>query len=153
MRLTQTESTDILGTEEARIAKSILFLADGQPLLVVLCGNMTVDTKRLIGLLNSPGNAEAATWSLQPAIRTPVSDLTLASRRQAEEVTGYRVGTIGPFGHKQPIATVVDKRMAAFDHVFAGCGTADMEMRVATKELIHVAACQGQCGTRARSIH
>ena len=46
--LTALATADVLGCEEARIAKSILFLADGQPLLVVLSGNQTVDTRRLL---------------------------------------------------------------------------------------------------------
>ena len=41
----------MLGTDEARIAKSILFLADDQPLLVILCGNLTVDPQRLLAQL------------------------------------------------------------------------------------------------------
>ena len=141
---------DVLGTDEARIAKSILFLADGQPLMVVLCGNMTVDTNRLLEQLNCP--AHAGVWSAKPALHTPISDLSLATRRQAEEITGYRVGTIGPFAHKQPIATVVDKRIAAFSHVFAGCGSADMEMRVETNILIRVAACGGEHDAHACPI-
>jgi prolyl-tRNA editing enzyme YbaK/EbsC (Cys-tRNA(Pro) deacylase) len=46
--------TDVLGVEEASIAKSILFMADEQPLMVVLCGNTTVDVQRLLKHLNSP---------------------------------------------------------------------------------------------------
>jgi len=102
----------VLGTDEARIAKSILFLADDQPLLVVLCGNMTVDPQKLLAQLNSRANQEAGTWGREPAIRTPVSTLILASRRQAEDMTGFRVGTIGPLALRQPITTVIDTQLA-----------------------------------------
>ena len=102
----------MLGTDEARIAKSILFLADDQPLLVVLCGNMTVDPQKLLAQLNSRANQEAGTWGREPAIRTPVSTLILASRRQAEDMTGFRVGTIGPLALRQPITTVIDTQLA-----------------------------------------
>jgi prolyl-tRNA editing enzyme YbaK/EbsC (Cys-tRNA(Pro) deacylase) len=133
----------VLGTDEARIAKSILFLADDQPLLVVLCGNMTVDPQKLLAQLNSRANQEAGTWGREPAIRTPVSTLILASRRQAEDMTGFRVGTIGPLALRQPITTVIDTQLAVFDQVFAGCGAADVEMRVSSSALVRVAACDG----------
>ena len=140
---TAKATADFLRTDVAKIAKSILFLADDQPLMVVLCCNMTVDTQKLLGQLNSPENIATGTWAIEPAIRAPVSTVALASRQQAESICGFRVGTIGPFGHPLPIATVVDKRLAVFDQVFAGCGQLDVEMRLDTRELIRVAACDG----------
>lgn len=140
---TAKATADFLRTDVAKIAKSILFVADDQPLMVVLCCNMTVDTQKLLGQLNSPENIATGTWAIEPAIRAPVSSVALASRQQAESICGFRVGTIGPFGHPLPIATVVDKRLAVFDQVFAGCGQLDVEMRLDTRELIRVAACDG----------
>ena len=141
--LTAQAAAGLLEVDPAQIAKSILFLADGQPVLVVLCGNTTVNPRRLRGQLNSPAHNSAGVWAHAPSLKTPVSRVVLASPSEAVAVTGYRIGTIGPFGHIQPIPTIVDKRLACYTEVYAGCGAANREMRLATADLIRVAACNG----------
>ena len=141
--MTAQAAAGLLEVDPAQIAKSILFLADGQPVLVVLCGNTTVNLRRLRGQLNSPAHISAGVWTHAPSLKTPVSRVVLASPSEAEAVTGYRIGTIGPFGHTQPIPTIVDKRLACYTEVYAGCGAANREMRLATADLIRVAACNG----------
>jgi hypothetical protein len=70
--------------------------------------------RRLLQVLNRPDLI--GTWAAHPALQVPVKELVLASRAQAEEATGYRVGTIGPFALKMHVPIVVDRDLVdAFD--------------------------------------
>ena len=70
-------------------------LSDWCMIQVVLSCGATADTEQLLALLNSPEHREAGIWTCcEPGIRTPVTRVVLASRQQAEAVTGYRIGSI-----------------------------------------------------------
>ena len=83
--LTAQAAAGLLEVDPAQIAKSILFLADGQPVLVVLSGNTTVNPRRLRGQLNSPAHNSAGVWAHAPSLKTPVSRVVLASPSRSAE--------------------------------------------------------------------
>jgi prolyl-tRNA editing enzyme YbaK/EbsC (Cys-tRNA(Pro) deacylase) len=92
-----------LGCELGAIANSLVFQADGTPLLVLASGAHRVDTARLAQLLGIG------------KIRRATPDFVL-------EHTGQRVGGVAPVGHPRPLRTVIDPALAAFPVVWAGAG-------------------------------
>jgi prolyl-tRNA editing enzyme YbaK/EbsC (Cys-tRNA(Pro) deacylase) len=110
-----------LGTSPDRIVKSLLFLVDRSPVLVIARGMSLVSRRRL-----------ASQFHLSPK-RVKLADpgTTLAT-------TGYPVGALPPFGHASPLPTLLDLQVLAGDEVFAGGGSAFALLRVRAQEIARV---------------
>ncbi len=114
---TAAQAAAALGTEPGAIASSLLFLADGEPLLVMTSGRHRVDTGLLAGSLG-------------------VEELTMATAKQVREITGQPIGGVSPVGHPAPIRTVVDTALADYDPVWSAAGTANSVMPLTFDQLV-----------------
>jgi len=92
-----------LGCEVGAIANSLVFDADGAPLLVLASGAHRVDTGKVATLLGVS------------RVRRATPEFVLAA-------TGQEVGGVAPVGHPAPLRTVVDIDLAAFPLLWAGGG-------------------------------
>jgi prolyl-tRNA editing enzyme YbaK/EbsC (Cys-tRNA(Pro) deacylase) len=107
---TAAEAAAALGCEVGQIVKSLVFVRDGEPLMVLCAGDRRVAADRL-GL--APANAD-----------------------QARAATGFAIGGIPPLGHPTPLATLIDESMRRFGTVWAAAGTPHDVFEVATEQLI-----------------
>jgi len=100
---TASAAADQLGCSVGAIANSLLFDADGAPLLVLTSGAHRVDTHRVAGLIaaESVGRASA--------------EFVRAS-------TGMPIGGVAPLGHPAPIRTLIDVWLAEHPVVWAAAG-------------------------------
>ena len=114
-----------LGCDVGAIANSLVFLADGEPLLVLTSGAHRVDTRHLAGLVG------AAVIRRAPVARV-------------KEATGQPLGGVAPLGHPTPLVTVVDSALAAFARVWAAGGVPAAVFPTTHDELVDVC--------RARSL-
>lgn len=94
------------GAPVGSIVKSLVFLADGVPLLVLVAGDRRVDVKRL-----------RATLGLSK------SRLRIAQPGEVLELTGFEVGGVPPVGHGHALRTLVDRTLGRFATVWAAAGT------------------------------
>jgi prolyl-tRNA editing enzyme YbaK/EbsC (Cys-tRNA(Pro) deacylase) len=92
-----------LGCEVGAIANSLVFDADGSPVLVLTSGAHRVDTDRVAALLG-------------------VTRLRRASPEFVRQHTGQAIGGVAPVGHPQPLRTLVDVWLARYDTVWAAGG-------------------------------
>lgn len=99
-----------LGVKVGQIVKSLVFLREGEPVIVLCAGDRRVDAKRL-GL--SPATAD-----------------------RVREVTGFSIGGIPPLGHALELATTIDESLRRFDVVWAAAGTPHDVFAVGTEALI-----------------
>jgi prolyl-tRNA editing enzyme YbaK/EbsC (Cys-tRNA(Pro) deacylase) len=118
---TVEEAARAVGCLPEQIGKSILFLADGRPCLVVANGVTRVGYKALADHLGVSRRR-----------------LKLAKPDTVLDLTGYPVGTVPPFGHKQALPTIVEARVLEQEMVYAGGGAINALMRLATAELLRV---------------
>jgi prolyl-tRNA editing enzyme YbaK/EbsC (Cys-tRNA(Pro) deacylase) len=100
---TAAQAAQALGVEVAQIANSLLFDADGAPLLVMASGGHRVDTTKVASLVG------AAT------VRRADPDFVRAH-------TGFAIGGVAPLGHPQPIRALVDRDLAQYDVLWAAAG-------------------------------
>jgi len=114
---TAAQAAAALGTEPGAIASSLLFLAEGEPLLVMTSGRHRVDTALLAGGLG-------------------VEELTMATAKQVREITGQPIGGVSPVGHRAPIRTVIDTALADYDPVWSAAGTANSVMPLTFDQLV-----------------
>lgn len=100
---TSAAAAEELGCAVAAIANSLVFLADGVPVLVLASGGRRVKTKRLRGALGA-------------------RDVVLARPDAVLAATGQAVGGVSPVGHPAPLRTLVDAALGEHDVVWAGGG-------------------------------
>ncbi|MGC0418671.1 YbaK/EbsC family protein [Embleya sp. AB8] len=100
---TAAAAAEVLGCEVGAIANSLVFSADGQPLLVLTSGAHRVDTRVVSRLLG-------------------IRKLRRADPAFVLAATGQEVGGVAPVGHPYPIRTLVDTWLAKHEVVWAGAG-------------------------------
>lgn len=96
-------AAEALGCEVGAIANSLLFDADGSPVLILTSGGHRVDT------------AKAAAAIGVPALRR-------ASPEFVREHTGQVIGGVSPLGHPHPIPTYLDPWLKRYAVVWAAAG-------------------------------
>ena len=117
---TAEEAAAAIGTSVAQIVKSLVFTADGAPVLALVSGVNRLDTQALATLAGGK-------------IRRPDAD-------EVREATGYAIGGIPPLGHPQQLPTWIDRDLLAFDVVWAAAGTHHAVFPVAPDELVRATA-------------
>lgn len=105
-----------LGVTPGQIAKSLVFMADGQPLLVVTCGDKKVNTRLLAKSVNA-------------------RKIKFADAAQVAEYTGFPPGGVSPLGLIKNIPICLDQSLYAYDVVYAAAGTANSALPVLPERL------------------
>ncbi|GAA4067961.1 YbaK/EbsC family protein [Microbacterium laevaniformans] len=108
-----------LGVEVGAIANSLVFMSDGEPLLVMTSGAHRVDTAAL-------------------AQRLGRRSIVRASPDEVRAATGQAIGGVAPTGHPAPLTTVVDEALAAFDEIWAAGGTPHTVFPLTFDELVRL---------------
>ncbi|MEU3493316.1 YbaK/EbsC family protein [Kitasatospora cineracea] len=116
---TAAEAAAALGCEVGAIANSLVFLSDGEPVLVLTSGRHRVDTAAL-----------AARWGRGPLRR--------ATPEQVREATGQAIGGVAPTGHPRPLPTVVDLALTDYPRIWAAAGTPHTVFPTTADELLRL---------------
>jgi prolyl-tRNA editing enzyme YbaK/EbsC (Cys-tRNA(Pro) deacylase) len=98
---TVQEAAAAVGCQPAEIAKSLVFVADGDPILVVASGAHRVDIDKVADVLD-------------------VAEIRQATPDEVRTSTGFSVGGVAPFGHDLPV--VLDETLLQHDRVWAAGG-------------------------------
>ncbi|MFF8973173.1 YbaK/EbsC family protein [Streptomyces sp. NPDC014995] len=114
---TAAEAADAIGCELSQICKSLIFAADGVPVLVLMDGASRVDVE----LVRKELGAEKVTRADVDVVR---------------ETTGYAIGGVPPFGHRTRTRVLADRGLLAHDVVWAAAGTPYTVFPMAPGELV-----------------
>jgi prolyl-tRNA editing enzyme YbaK/EbsC (Cys-tRNA(Pro) deacylase) len=112
---TAAEAAAALGTTVAQIVKSLVFVAEDRPLLVLTSGSQRVSTDKvraLVGAKVSRADADAV-----------------------KRLTGYAIGGVPPLAHDTPARVLMDPHLLEFDTVWAAAGTPHEVFGIAPDEL------------------
>jgi len=107
--------------EVGQIANSLIFDADGEPLLVLTSGAHRVDTAKVAAALG-------------------VGKLKRATPEFVRRHTGQVIGGVAPVGHPKPVRTLVDTALGEFEVVWAAGGVPQAVFAITFPELIRVTA-------------
>jgi prolyl-tRNA editing enzyme YbaK/EbsC (Cys-tRNA(Pro) deacylase) len=111
-------AADALGCTVAEIAKSIVFEAGEQAVVVVISGDRRVDAKKVgVHLGVKVGNADADT---------------------VKALTGYVIGGVPPFPHDPAVKVLLDGSLGRFERVWAAAGTPNSVMNLTIAQLRNV---------------
>ncbi|MET9171802.1 YbaK/EbsC family protein [Streptomyces misionensis] len=114
---TAVEAAAAVGCELSQICKSLVFAADGVPVLVLMDGASRVDVERVRAELG-------------------VRKVGRADAQAVREVTGYAIGGVPPFGHRTRTRVLADRSLLAHDVVWAAAGTPYVVFPIEPKELV-----------------
>jgi prolyl-tRNA editing enzyme YbaK/EbsC (Cys-tRNA(Pro) deacylase) len=99
---TAHDAANAVGAPVAAIVKSLVFLADGEPLLVLVSGTNRVDVDAL-------GQRLGVT-------------LEKADADTVKAATGYSIGGVPPFGHPTSLRCVMDEDFMTSEQLWAAAG-------------------------------
>jgi prolyl-tRNA editing enzyme YbaK/EbsC (Cys-tRNA(Pro) deacylase) len=103
-----------VGADEAEIAKSIVFVADGDPVVCVASGRHRIDTDKLAEALD-------------------VAEVRQATAQEVRAATGFAIGGVPPFGHDLPV--IFDEELLRHERVWAAGGDPHTLFAVDPREL------------------
>ena len=100
---TAAEAAAAIGCELGQICKSLVFAADGEPVLVLMDGASRVDVELVRQALGA-------------------REVTRAEAGVVRETTGYAIGGVPPFGHRTRTRVLADRGLLDHDVVWAAAG-------------------------------
>ena len=108
---TAPDAARAVGCEVGQIVKSLVFMADGKPLLALTSGANRADTAKLAALLGA-------------------REVRRATADEARAATGFAIGGTPPFGFPGPVRVLMDQDLVGYDEIWAAAGTPDSVFRI-----------------------
>jgi Cys-tRNA(Pro)/Cys-tRNA(Cys) deacylase len=112
-------AAEALDIEPARLAKTLVAEVDGDPVFVLVPGDLTLDLK---ALARAAGGKAAS----------------LVEQRDAERLTGYQVGGISPFGSRKALPVYAERRFLEHEQVALNAGGRGAILELARDDLVRV---------------
>jgi prolyl-tRNA editing enzyme YbaK/EbsC (Cys-tRNA(Pro) deacylase) len=116
---TARAAADQLGCPVGAIANSLVFTADGRPLLVLTSGAHRVDTRLVAAHLG-------------------VERVERAEPETVRAATGTAIGGVAPVGHPGPLRTLVDVALERYSQVWAAAGHPHTVFPTTFAELVRI---------------
>ncbi|SDR95132.1 peptidyl-dipeptidase Dcp [Brevibacterium sandarakinum] len=116
---TAASAAEKVGVEVGAIANSLIFSAEGEPVLIMTSGRHRVDTDFVAGLIG-------------------LSSLDRADKDLVRTATGQIIGGVAPCGHPQPIPTYVDVALKDYPVLWAAAGTPNSMMPLTYEQLLAI---------------
>ncbi len=104
-----------LGCSEGKIAKSLSYMVDGSPIIIVVAGDVKVS--------NSKFKAEFLTKA------------KMLTFDEVENLIGHKVGGVCPFAVNDGVRVFLDVSLKEYDTVFPACGSGNSAIELTIEEL------------------
>lgn len=104
-----------LNCEPCRIAKTLSFMVNEQPILIVAADDTKIDNPKY-----------KAQFAAKAKMLTP---------EQAESLIGHAVGGVCPFAVNGGVAVYLDESLKRFETVFPACGSSSSAIELTIEEL------------------
>ncbi|MDR1765046.1 MAG: YbaK/EbsC family protein [Lachnospiraceae bacterium] len=108
-------AAEAIGCEGARIAKSMSFLVDGAPVLVVAAGDVKIDNQKFKAQFHTK------------AKMIPPEDL--------ETLVGHAMGGVCPFGVADGVKVYMDESLRRFETVYPAAGSGNSAIELTLPQL------------------
>lgn len=112
-----------VGTEPARIAKSLTFLVEEKPVMIICAGDVKIDNSKYKAMFHTKAK--------------------MLTADQVEELIGHAVGGVCPFGIKEGVSVYLDESMKRFDTIYPACGSSNSAVKLSCEELEQLSGCLG----------
>ncbi|MBI4921724.1 MAG: Cys-tRNA(Pro) deacylase [Devosia nanyangense] len=113
-------AAEALGIDPSQTFKTLMAEVDGKPVCVVVPSDTEVSMKKLAACFGGKSGA---------MMKVP----------DAERLSGYRVGGIGPFGQKRKVPTAIDETAELFDRIYINAGQRGLLLSLAPSDAVRAA--------------
>lgn len=113
---TVKEAAIAIGCKEEEIAKSLAFLINDKPILIVVAGDKKIDNSK---------------YKIEFNIKAKMIPFD-----QVEYLIGHEVGGVCPFGIKDEVDVYLDVSLKKFDYVYPACGSHNSAIKLTLEELM-----------------
>lgn len=104
-----------LNCQPCRIAKTLSFMIEEKPILIVAAGDAKIDNPKY-----------KAQFSTKAKMLSP---------EEAENLVGHAVGGVCPFGINHGVTVYLDESLKRFETVFPACGSSNSAIELTIPEL------------------
>lgn len=104
-----------LHCEPGRIAKTLSFMVEDQPILIVTAGDMKIDNHKY-------------KMHFGKKAKMLIQDEVI-------EKIGHEIGGVCPFGIKEGVAVYLDESLRKYDTVFPACGSSNSAIELTIEEM------------------
>jgi prolyl-tRNA editing enzyme YbaK/EbsC (Cys-tRNA(Pro) deacylase) len=115
---TAQDAAAAIGTSVPQIVKSLVFLADDQPIVVLASGANRVDPHRLGAELDK--------------------EIGRADADRVRAATGFAIGGVAPVGYPAPLPVFLDRDLLGYEEVWAAAGTPHAVFPIRPADLLRV---------------
>ena len=112
---TVEEAAKALNCEEKEIAKTLSFLVNDEPILIVVAGDKKIDNPKYKAEFNTK------------AKMIPFDEV--------EGYTGHKPGGVCPFGIKENVKVYLDDSLKRFNVIYPACGSSNSAVKLTIEEL------------------
>lgn len=108
-----------VGTEPARIAKSLTFQVEEQPIMIICAGDVKINNAKYKAIFHQKAK--------------------MLTREQVHELIGHDVGGVCPFGINPGVEVYLDESLKRFDYVYPACGSDNSAVKLTPDEFFEIA--------------
>ena len=119
---TAADAAEAIGCDVAEIASSIVFEADGDPVVVVTSGANRVSEARLAAAMGVEESAVA-----------------IADADAIKQALGWSIGGVPPFCHDREVPVLLDETLTSFETVWAAAGTPEAVFPITPDRILELA--------------
>ena len=112
---TVKEAAKAIGCKESEIAKTLSFLIEDKPILIVVAGDCKID------------NGKYKQEFGKKAKMIPYEEV--------EKLIGHNVGGVCPFGINENVTVYLDNSLKKFDTIYPACGESNTAIKLTIEEL------------------
>lgn len=103
------------GTKPERIAKSLTFIVDEKPVMIVCAGDAKVNNAKYKSFFHAKAK--------------------MLTREEVSALIGHDVGGVCPFGIKEGVSVYLDESLKRFETVYPACGSSNSAVELTPSEL------------------
>ena len=112
---TVKEAAIVVGVSEAEIAKTLSFLLESKPILIVTAGDQKIDNSKYKHYFNTKAK--------------------MVPFDQVESIIGHQAGGVCPFAVKEDVTIYLDISLKRFETIYPACGSSNSAVKLTIEEL------------------
>lgn len=120
---TAAEAAAAIGCDVAAICKSIVLIADDEPVIVLTSGVHRVDERKV-------------------AAEVGADDARMATAAEAQAATGAPIGGTAPYGQSEEVRLLLDDELLAQEEIWAAAGSPDAVFPIAPDQLLETSGAE-----------
>ena len=112
---TVSEAAQAIGCGEADIAKTLSFIVDGKPILIVMAGDKRCDNHKYKEFFHEKAH--------------------MIPRENLVELVGHEAGGVCPFGVNEGVTIYLDESLKEHEFVYPACGSSNSAIKLTISEI------------------